>query len=102
MRRPTIRAGAARPPTALGVIPFTAARRMWTLETFMIFDTEQVQVELLTAAVNVTAPSEIASYAKAFGQLSELAVYGAEARALITSAIDDLGTGGPALPAESF
>ena len=78
------------PSVSLGVVPFTADRGMWTLETFMAFDEESVQVELLTAFVNVTAPGEIATYIKAFAQLQVLAVYGAEARALITSAIDVL------------
>ncbi|GAB7032138.1 helix-turn-helix transcriptional regulator [Streptomyces sp. NPDC021749] len=79
------------PAVSLGVVPFSASRHMWPLETFSIYDTEQAQVELLTAAVNVTAPSEIGQYAKAFDRLSEIAVYGGAARALITDAIGDLG-----------
>ncbi|MFD3464814.1 helix-turn-helix domain-containing protein [Streptomyces sp. NPDC058682] len=79
------------PAVSLGVVPFTASREMWPLETFSIYDTEQAQVETLTAAVNVTAPSEIAQYVKAFEMLSEMAVYGATARALITEAIGALG-----------
>ncbi|MFI9237833.1 helix-turn-helix domain-containing protein [Streptomyces sp. NPDC053079] len=78
------------PSVSLGVIPFSAPRTMWTLETFMIFDQEQVQVELLTAAVNIRAPGEIEQYAQAFAELSELAVYGRHARNLITGAIDAL------------
>jgi transcriptional regulator with XRE-family HTH domain len=79
------------PAVSLGVVPFRVERDMWPLETFSIYDTEQAQVELLTAAVNVTAPSEIAQYVKAFERLSELAVYGGTARALITKAIGALG-----------
>lgn len=78
------------PSVSLGVIPLAASRHMWPLETFMIFDTEQVQVELLAAAVKVTAPSEIATYARAFAELASLAVTGADARTLITTAIDAL------------
>ncbi|MFJ4922107.1 Scr1 family TA system antitoxin-like transcriptional regulator [Streptomyces sp. NPDC088725] len=63
---------------------------MWPLETFSMFDNERVCVELLTAAVTVTAPSEIQQYVRAFARASELAVYGADARALITSAIEAL------------
>ncbi|MEV3855977.1 helix-turn-helix transcriptional regulator [Streptomyces sp. NPDC050095] len=80
----------ALPSVSLGVIPFTADRRMWMIETFSVYDEEQAQVELLTAQVNVTAPSEIQEYLKAFGEFSKLAVHGADARALITSAIDSL------------
>ncbi|MEV6779902.1 helix-turn-helix domain-containing protein [Streptomyces syringium] len=81
----------ALPNVSLGVIPSDAQRRVWPLEAFYLFDDCRVSVELLTAAVNVTSPSEIALYAKAFSGLSELAVYGVKARALITGAIDSLG-----------
>ncbi|WP_351224398.1 DUF5753 domain-containing protein [Streptomyces sp. NPDC002133] len=79
------------PAVSLGVVPFSVERGMWPLETFSIYDSEQAQVELLTAAVTVTAPSEIAQYAKAFSRAVDLAVYGADARALITDAIATLG-----------
>lgn len=81
----------ALPNVSLGVIPFSAHRRVWPLEAFYLFDSRQVSVELLTAAVNVTAPSEIATYARAFFGLSKLAVYGAAARSLISEAITSLG-----------
>ncbi|MCI3934058.1 helix-turn-helix domain-containing protein [Streptomyces sp. AN091965] len=80
----------ALPNVSLGVIPFTAQRRVWPLEAFYLFDDERTSVELLTAAVNVSAPSEIAVYAKAFSQLAEIAVYGSDARALILEAISSL------------
>ncbi|MEV0279671.1 helix-turn-helix transcriptional regulator [Streptomyces sp. NPDC050610] len=80
----------ALPSVSLGVIPFTADRRMWMTETFSVYDEEQVQVELLTAQVNVAAPTEVRDYLKAFGEFSKLAVYGAGARARITAAIDAL------------
>jgi transcriptional regulator with XRE-family HTH domain len=77
----------ALPNVSLGVIPFTAQRRAWPLEAFCLFDEHRVSVELLTAAVNVSAPSEIAVYAKAFTELAGIAVYGSQARARITEAI---------------
>ncbi|AYG82456.1 hypothetical protein DWB77_04632 [Streptomyces hundungensis] len=80
----------ALPNVSLGVIPFTAERRVWPLEAFYLFDEQQASVELLTAAVNVSAPSEISVYAKAFSQLAEMAVYGSGARARITEAIASL------------
>ncbi|MGF1431525.1 helix-turn-helix domain-containing protein [Kitasatospora sp. LaBMicrA B282] len=79
------------PAVSLGVIPFSAERDLWPLETFSIYDSEQAQVETLTAAVTVTAPGEIAQYLSAFQKLSDTAVYGSAARALITAAIDALG-----------
>ncbi|MDX3854801.1 helix-turn-helix transcriptional regulator [Streptomyces sp. AK02-01A] len=80
----------ALPNVSLGVIPFTARRRVWPLEAFYLFDNRRASVELLTAAVNVSAPSEIAVYSKAFSELTKIAVYGADARALITEAISSL------------
>ncbi len=81
----------ALPSVSLGVIPFSADRRMWMLETFSVYDEAQAQVELLTAQVNVTAPSEVEQYLKAFREFAKLAVYGAGARARITAAVDALG-----------
>lgn len=79
------------PSVSLGVIPFSASRRpMWTLESFTVFDEARVHVELLSAQVTVTAPGEIALYLHAFAKLTELAVYGHEARALIAAALDAL------------
>ncbi|WP_330175185.1 helix-turn-helix transcriptional regulator [Streptomyces sp. NBC_01498] len=78
------------PSVSLGVIPFSAERRMWMIETFSVYDEEQAEAELLTARVNVTAPSEVRQYLKAFAEFTRLAVHGAEARSLITSAIDSL------------
>lgn len=81
----------ALPNVSLGVIPFDAERRMWPLEAFYIFDDRQASTELLTAAVNVTAPGEVSTYARAFAEMSKNAVYGASARALITDAINTFG-----------
>jgi transcriptional regulator with XRE-family HTH domain len=75
------------PSVSLGVIPFATARPQFVLEDFTIYDAVRVEVELLSAKVTITAPSEIKLYAKAFEQLSGMAVYGAKARALITSAL---------------
>ena len=79
------------PSVVLGIIPFTARRPRWVLEDFYLFDTARVEVELLAAQVTITAPSEIKLYAEAFEELSSMAVYGAEARALIAAAIATLG-----------
>jgi transcriptional regulator with XRE-family HTH domain len=81
----------ALPLVSLGVIPFSATgREVWPLEAFTVFDDERVHVELLSAQVTVTAPSELVLYARAFDKLAGLAVYGDEARARISDAIDAL------------
>ncbi|MFE7578226.1 helix-turn-helix domain-containing protein [Streptomyces sp. NPDC057521] len=80
------------PAVSVGVIPFSArGRNMWTLETFDVFDDQRVHVELLTAQVTLTAPSEVGMYVKAWTDLRGLAVYGAGARALVADALAALG-----------
>ncbi|WP_437081673.1 helix-turn-helix domain-containing protein [Streptomyces sp. enrichment culture] len=81
----------ALPSVSLGVIPAGVPREMWTLETFNVFDDDRVHVELLTAAVTVTEPGEVAQYTAAFASMARLAVHGPPARALLTAAIDALG-----------
>ncbi|MFD4415654.1 helix-turn-helix transcriptional regulator [Streptomyces sp. NPDC058476] len=80
------------PSMSLGIIPAQASREqiMWPLEQFTVFDDVRVNVELLAAKVTVTAPGELDIYLRAFTRLTELAVYGADARALIVKAIDAL------------
>jgi hypothetical protein len=82
---------AGLPWVALGVIPSAAQRDMWPLEQFTVFDDNRVHVELLSAQVTVTVPSEIILYVRAFDRLARLAVYGAEARGLIGASLAALG-----------
>jgi transcriptional regulator with XRE-family HTH domain len=79
------------PSISLGIIPFTASRPLWPLETFNVFDDVRVHVELLSAAVKVTAPSEVEQYIRAYRDLGTQAVFGSAARELITQAINALG-----------
>ncbi len=81
----------ALPTVSLGIIPSAApGRRMWPQETFHVYDDRLVSVELLSAEVTINQPSEVALYVTAFERLRQMAVYGAEARALIVKAIDAL------------
>ncbi|WP_284577152.1 helix-turn-helix transcriptional regulator [Streptomyces sp. 2P-4] len=77
----------ALPSVSLGIIPFTAPRPAWPLETFTVFDRQRVHVETLSAAIKETQPSDVALYLKAFDNLKQAASYGPDARALIASAI---------------
>jgi transcriptional regulator with XRE-family HTH domain len=82
---------ASLPSVSLGVIPMGLERDViWPVEDFWVFDERQVNVELVSGWLTLTQPREIAMYAKAFSDLSDLAVRGAKARALITKAIDSL------------
>ncbi|WP_405459671.1 helix-turn-helix domain-containing protein [Streptomyces sp. NBC_00101] len=79
------------PSVSLGVIPFSAPRQNWPLETFNVFDDTRVHVELLSAAVKITAPGEVEHYVRASKMMADAAVYGSAARELITAAIAHLG-----------
>ncbi|WP_444960066.1 helix-turn-helix domain-containing protein [Nocardiopsis sp. M1B1] len=78
------------PNVSVGVIPFSTQRLVLPLEAFTVYDDSLVRVELTTAELTIEAPTEVATYTKAFGRLQKLAVYGPRARALITSAIEAL------------
>ncbi|WP_327066219.1 DUF5753 domain-containing protein [Kitasatospora sp. NBC_01302] len=82
---------ASIPSVSLGVVPLGRLRGGgWPVESFTVYDDAQVNVELVSAHLTVTSPGEIDAYVRAFTELEELAVHGAAARALITSAIDAL------------
>ncbi|MEU1286682.1 DUF5753 domain-containing protein [Kitasatospora sp. NPDC005856] len=82
----------ALPAVSLGVIPLGVARGAgWPVESFTMYDDEQVNVELVSAHLTVTQPADLSEYGQAFAELASIAVYGAEARALITAAIASLG-----------
>ncbi|OKI09362.1 transcriptional regulator [Streptomyces sp. CB02923] len=74
------------PAVSLGVIPVSGRRALWPVETFMIFDEERAQVETLSAEINITSPSEVGVYLKAFDALQRMALYGDPARRLVISA----------------
>lgn len=81
----------ALPAVSLGIIPMTATERtQWPRETFHAYDDKLVSVELVSARVRISQPSEIALYLKAFEELRATAVYGAEARELVLRAIEAL------------
>ncbi|MFF1646844.1 helix-turn-helix domain-containing protein [Streptomyces sp. NPDC058240] len=82
---------ASLPNVSLGVVPMRPDRERWPAEGFWIYDAAQVNVELISGYLTLTQPSEVAMYAETFAELSALALYGAPARALITSAMDTLG-----------
>lgn len=84
-------AAGALPAVSLGIIPKTASERaQWPRETFHVYDDKLVSVELVSARVRINQPSEVALYVTAFEQLRGMAVYGADARALVVKAIEAL------------
>lgn len=80
------------PSVSLGIIPMGARRGAgWPVESFTLYDDEQVNVELVSAHLTVTQPHEVSMYAQAFSDLAALAMYGGRARQLIGAAIQSLG-----------
>jgi transcriptional regulator with XRE-family HTH domain len=77
------------PRLRLGILP-TRVRHYMTFCGFWIFDNRVVQLETYSAAITVTQPREIAMYAKVFEHYSSRAVYGQQARELISQALADL------------
>ena len=75
------------PRVTLGILPTFAEYRVPTNQ-FIMFDNHLVHVETVSAELTIKQPREIALYAKAFEELTKLAVIGDAARALISSALD--------------
>ncbi|MEV0256398.1 helix-turn-helix transcriptional regulator [Streptomyces sp. NPDC050732] len=78
------------PNVSLGVVPTRLGRPRMPVEGFWIFDTAQVNVELVSGHLTITQPSEVKAYADTFATLADMAVYGDKARALITRARESL------------
>ncbi len=75
------------PRVSLGIIPSHAHYRVPTNQ-FILFDNRLVQVETISAELAISQPREIALYAKAFFELTQQAVRGQAARALIAAALE--------------
>jgi len=77
------------PNVNLGIIP-RGKRRYMPLHEFTITDDTAVTMETFSAIIKVTRPREIAVYAKVFDHFSRQAVYGQQAKDLITEAHGEL------------
>lgn len=73
----------------LGVIPAKASYVVPSNQ-FIMFDDRLVHVEAVSAEIAVTQPREIELYSRSFTALSELAVYGPDARSIILDELEDL------------
>ncbi|MBT8228530.1 MAG: helix-turn-helix domain-containing protein [Dactylosporangium sp.] len=82
------------PRIHLGIIPARARHQYLPVHGFWILDTREVRLETVTAEIKLTQPKEIAAFAKAFGLLANSAVYGREARTIITDSLTSLSEGG--------
>ena len=78
------------PAISLGIIPGGGQRHALAQGSFWIFDEKRVQVETVSAGLDITQPAEISLFAQVFGLLQRSAVYGRGARELIMRAVGDL------------
>ncbi|RZU52642.1 transcriptional regulator with XRE-family HTH domain [Krasilnikovia cinnamomea] len=78
------------PRVSVGIIPANGRRQCLSQGSFWIFDERLVQIETMSAGLEVTQPREIAIYGRAFALLQASAVFGRPARDLIGRAIADL------------
>jgi transcriptional regulator with XRE-family HTH domain len=81
---------ATLPYLSLGIIPSSAPRWGFASIGFWVFDARAVALETPTAKLTITRPQEIQMYARLFEHLQAQAVYGPEARRLITHASGQL------------
>lgn len=72
------------PTVSVGVIPADVRRHAVATIGFWIFDNNAVALETPTAGIKVTRPEEIAQYVALFEHLQKEAIYGKDARQLIT------------------
>lgn len=75
------------PRVSLGIVAAQGDYRVPTNQ-FILFDDRLVHVESISAELTISQPREISLYAKAFHELSRLAVYGQHAKAIIRRALD--------------
>jgi len=80
------------PTVRLGIIPFDTLLTVGPMHGFYLYDRGLVVVELFTAVLNISQAGEIGAYERVFGHLAEAAVYGADARAMLTRALNDRQT----------
>ncbi len=78
------------PNVSVGIVPMMAERAGVPSAGFWMFDNSLVALETPTASIEVTRPNEVELYAQMFEHLQTSAVYGREARALVTRTIGEL------------
>jgi transcriptional regulator with XRE-family HTH domain len=78
------------PNVSVGIVPLMVERAGVPSTGFWIFDNSLVTLETPTASMEVTRPNEIELYGRMFEQLQTSAVYGPQARAIITRTMEEL------------
>ncbi|MFC9973008.1 helix-turn-helix domain-containing protein [Spirillospora sp. NPDC127200] len=74
----------ARPNSALGIIPMDRPRKWWPMEAFYLYDDGPARVQLIPGRWIAAAPGDVEEYSRTFEDLAASAVYGDDARAIIS------------------
>jgi transcriptional regulator with XRE-family HTH domain len=74
---------ATRSNVQLGIISQSQAATVFPAHGFWVYDRRTVIVGIRTGTMFITDPHDVAEYSKLFGELEELAVYGAAGSAVI-------------------
>ncbi|MEO3870413.1 helix-turn-helix transcriptional regulator [Nonomuraea sp. B12E4] len=74
------------PNVSLGILPGTARPPVMPPENFWVYDGSEVRVDGVAAQFRLRKPDDIAIYERTFGELADVCVYGAAARALLSDA----------------
>jgi transcriptional regulator with XRE-family HTH domain len=77
-----------RPNVRVGIVPFGRPAEVFPLHSWDLFDQRAVIVGTTTATAVLTEPRDVAVYAELTDALERLAVYGAEAREILTRVAD--------------
>ncbi|MEV6984180.1 helix-turn-helix transcriptional regulator [Sphaerisporangium sp. NPDC051017] len=83
-------ASATLPNVALGVIPWTARLPKTPVHGFWLYGERLVTVETFSAELSLIQPKEIALYGKIFDLMHKTALYGKNARTIMTHVLDEL------------
>ncbi|HEY8985880.1 MAG TPA: DUF5753 domain-containing protein [Streptomyces sp.] len=75
------------PSLRLGVLPATAEVGVVPMPGFNMYDDALASYELVSSGVDITDPAELGLHLKAFEAISRSAVYGDEAKVLISKAL---------------
>ncbi|MFK4089863.1 helix-turn-helix domain-containing protein [Kribbella sp. NPDC020789] len=75
------------PTIRVGIVPFGVPLAAAPAHGFYLYDDKLVLVELFTAVLHVTQTDEVRAYERVFTKLANAAIYGADARSLLTHAL---------------
>ncbi|MET8979114.1 DUF5753 domain-containing protein [Streptomyces sp. NPDC004539] len=75
------------PSLKLGILPATAETDVIPMPGFNMYDGTLASYELVSTGVDITDPAELALHVKAFEAISRAAVYGDDAKLLISEAL---------------